>query len=69
MDIWVDKDNDAVADALDASSVREGMKTFKRNFLYDYAVKKLGHLPHYHEHFEMLKDYWRKERREQPEIQ
>lgn len=69
MNIWVDEHNASVVDALDAPSVREGMKLFKRDYLYDYAIRKIGHLPYRHEHYEMLKDYWRKERKHQPDLQ
>jgi hypothetical protein len=69
MNIWVDKDNAAVADYLGIYSTREAMKTFKRNYLYNYAIEKIGHLPHRHEHYEMLKNYWRKERTEVQQLQ
>ncbi len=69
MDLWADQGNRAVVERLGYPTVPAGMRAFKRQHLYPYARRKIGHIPYTHEQFERLKDLWRKERRTVAELQ
>ena len=65
MDIWVDQGKEAVS----LHFIRVAWKNFCKTVLVPYAQAELGFTPYLPEHYERVREHYRKERDKRRELQ